>query len=401
MSEKHLSERILKMQLSATIEMNAKSRDLKSKGFDVISLSLGEPDFNTPDIIKNSAINAVQENFSKYPPIAGFQDLKKAIADKFQRENNITYRDSEIVVSTGAKQSLANVMLSLINPGDEVLLPTPYWVSYVEQIKLAGGIPVEISTSIDSDFKITPSQLKESISEKSKIIVYSSPCNPSGSVYSENELRELSKVILSKEGLFILADEIYEYINFTGEPHTSIASLSKEVWSRTITVNGIAKGFAMTGYRIGYIGAPQWICDACSKIQGQFTSGANAIAQRATITAVENGKELVGYMVEAFEKRRNLVHSMLKEIQGLKVNFPEAAFYFFPDVSSYFGKSYNGETIQNAKELCMYILNKELLAVVPGEAFGSPNCIRISYATSEDVLKEAIGRLKKALDRLN
>tara|TARA_B100000674_G_scaffold97646_1_gene70384 strand:+ start:21746 stop:22951 length:1206 start_codon:yes stop_codon:yes gene_type:complete len=401
MSEKHLSERILKMQVSATIEMNAKSRDLKSKGFDVISLSLGEPDFNTPDIIKNSAINAVQENFSKYPPIAGFQDLKKAIADKFKKENNIIYRDSEIVVSTGAKQSLANVMLSLINPGDEVLLPTPYWVSYVEQIKLAGGIPVEIPTSIESDFKITPSQLKESISEKSKIIVYSSPCNPSGSVYSENELRELSKVILSKEGLFILADEIYEYINFTGEPHTSIASLSKEIWSRTITVNGIAKGFAMTGYRIGYIGAPQWICDACSKIQGQFTSGANAIAQRATITAVENGKELVGYMVEAFEKRRNLVHSMLKEIQGLKVNFPEAAFYFFPDVSSYFGKSYNGQTIQNAKELCMYILNKELLAVVPGEAFGSPNCIRISYATSEDVLKEAIGRLKKALDRLN
>ncbi|MBI34042.1 MAG: aspartate aminotransferase [Flavobacteriales bacterium] len=401
MSEKHLSERILKMQVSATIEMNAKSRDLKSKGFDVISLSLGEPDFNTPDIIKNSAINAVQENFSKYPPIAGFQDLKKAIADKFKKENNIIYRDSEIVVSTGAKQSLANVMLSLINPGDEVLLPTPYWVSYVEQIKLAGGIPVEIPTSIESDFKITPSQLKESISEKSKIIVYSSPCNPSGSVYSENELRELSKVILSKEGIFILADEIYEYINFTGEPHTSIASLSKEIWSRTITVNGIAKGFAMTGYRIGYIGAPQWICDACSKIQGQFTSGANAIAQRATITAVENGKELVGYMVEAFEKRRNLVHSMLKEIQGLKVNFPEAAFYFFPDVSSYFGKSYNGQTIQNAKELCMYILNKELLAVVPGEAFGSPNCIRISYATSEDVLKEAIGRLKKALDRLN
>ncbi len=401
MSEKHLSERILKMQVSATIEMNAKSRDLKSKGFDVISLSLGEPDFNTPDIIKNSAINAVQENFSKYPPIAGFQDLKKAIADKFKKENNIIYRDSEIVVSTGAKQSLANVMLSLINPGDEVLLPTPYWVSYVEQIKLAGGIPVEIPSSIESDFKITPSQLKESISEKSKIIVYSSPCNPSGSVYSENELRELSKVILSKEGIFILADEIYEYINFTGEPHTSIASLSKEIWSRTITVNGIAKGFAMTGYRIGYIGAPQWICDACSKIQGQFTSGANAIAQRATITAVENGKELVGYMVEAFEKRRNLVHSMLKEIQGLKVNFPEAAFYFFPDVSSYFGKSYNGQTIQNAKELCMYILNKELLAVVPGEAFGSPNCIRISYATSEDVLKEAIGRLKKALDRLN
>lgn len=389
------------MEVSATIEMNAKSRALKSKGLDVISLSLGEPDFDTPDVIKASAIKAVQENYSKYPPIAGFQDLKEAIVNKFKKENNICYTPSEIVVSTGAKQSLANVILSLINPGDEVLLPTPYWVSYIEQVKLAGGIPVEIPTSIESNFKITPDQLKQAITQKSKLIVYSSPCNPSGSVYSKDELIALSEVILSNEGLFVLADEIYEYINFTGKPHTSIASISREIWERTITVNGIAKGFAMTGYRIGYIGAPEWICNACSKIQGQFTSGANAVAQRATITAVENGKELVEYMIDAFESRRNIVFEMLKEIHGLKVNLPEAAFYFFPDVSTYFGKSYNGNTIHNAKDLCLYILSEELLAVVPGEAFGSPNSIRISYATSEEILREAIQRLKKALDKLN
>ena len=389
------------MEVSATIEMNAKSRALKSKGLDVISLSLGEPDFDTPDVIKASAIKAVQDNYSKYPPIAGFQDLKEAIVNKFKKENNICYTPSEIVVSTGAKQSLANVILSLINPGDEVLLPTPYWVSYIEQVKLAGGIPVEIPTSIESNFKITPDQLKQAITQKSKLIVYSSPCNPSGSVYSKDELIALSEVILSNEGLFVLADEIYEYINFTGKPHTSIASISREIWERTITVNGIAKGFAMTGYRIGYIGAPEWICNACSKIQGQFTSGANAVAQRATITAVENGKELVEYMIDAFESRRNIVFEMLKEIQGLKVNLPEAAFYFFPDVSTYFGKSYNGNTIHNAKDLCLYILSEELLAVVPGEAFGSPNSIRISYATSEEILREAMQRLKKALDKLN
>ena len=401
MSKKHLSDRIVKMEVSATIEMNAKSRALKPEGLDVISLSLGEPDFNTPDVIKKSAIKAIQDNYSKYPPIAGFQDLKEAIVNKFKKENNINYTPSEIVVSTGAKQSLANVILSLINPGDEVLLPTPYWVSYIEQVKLAGGIPVEIPTSIQSDFKITPNQLKKAISAKSKLIIYSSPCNPSGSVYSKDELEALSEVILSKEGLFVLADEIYEYINFTGNSHTSIASLSKEIWERTVTVNGIAKGFAMTGYRIGYIGAPEWICSACSKIQGQFTSGANAIAQRATITAVENGKELVGYMVEAFEKRRNIVYELLKEIQGLKTNLPEAAFYFFPNVSAYFGKSFNGTTIHSAKDLCLYILNEELLAVVPGEAFGSPNSIRISYAASEEVLIEAIQRLKKALTKLS
>lgn len=400
MSKNHLSTRILNMEVSATIEMSSKSRILKSKGLDVISLSLGEPDFNTPDLVKNAAIKAIRENYSKYPPIAGFQDLKEAISKKFKKENNITYNTSEIVVSTGAKQSLANVILSLINPGDEVLLPTPYWVSYVEQVKLAGGIPIQIPTTIESNFKITPNQLKNAITDKSKMLIYSSPCNPSGSVYSNEELVALSEIILSNEGLFVLADEIYEYINFTGKPHTSIASLSKDIWERTITVNGIAKGFAMTGYRIGYIGAPEWICNACTKLQGQFTSGANAVAQRATITAVEKGKDLVHYMVEAFEKRRNLVYELISEINGLKTNLPEAAFYFFPDISSYFGKSYNGLTINSAKDLCLYILNEELLAVVPGEAFGSPNSIRISYATSEDTLKEAIRRLKSALTKL-
>ena len=401
MNKQYLSKRITDMEVSATIEMNSKSRTLKSKGFDVISLSLGEPDFNTPDLIKQSAIKAIQDNYSKYPPIAGFQDLKDTIIKKFQNENNILYKTLEIVVSTGAKQSLANVILSLINPGDEVILPSPYWVSYAEQVKLAGGVPIKISTTIESNFKITPHQLKKAISKKSKMIIYSSPCNPSGSVYSKEELTALSEIILSKEGLFVLADEIYEYINFTGKPHTSIASISREIWERTITVNGIAKGFAMTGYRIGYIGAPEWICDACTKIQGQFTSGANAVAQRATITAIENGKKLVSYMIAAFEKRRNLVYGLIKDIDGLNTNLPEAAFYFFPDISAYFGKSYNGITINNARELCLFILKEELLAVVPGEAFGSPNSIRISYATSEDILKKAIGRLKAALKKLN
>lgn len=388
------------METSATIAMSAKSRELQAKGNDVISLSLGEPDFNTPEIIKQAAKEAIDQNFSKYPPIAGYPDLKEAIAEKFKKENNLTYSSKEIVVSTGAKQSLANVILSLINPGDEVLLPAPFWVSYVEQVKLAGGIPVEIQTTIDSDFKITPQQLKKAITPKTKLLIYSSPCNPSGSVYTKEELESLSEEILKHENIYVLADEIYEYINFTGQSHNSLAACSKEIWERTITVNGIAKGFAMTGYRIGYIGAPKWICDACTKIQGQFTSGANSIAQRATITAVKNGKPLVQYMVDEYELRRNLVHEELSQIQGLKTNLPEAAFYFFPDVSSYFGKSHKGTTIQSANDLCLFILNEELLAVVPGEAFGSPNSIRISYASSQEVLKEAMKRLKSALIKL-
>lgn len=400
MGNQFLSERILNMETSATIAMNAKSRSLKEQGLNVISLSLGEPDFNTPDLIKNAAVQAIHDNYSKYPPIAGFQELKKAISDKFKKENNLNYSQDEIVVSTGAKQSLANVILSLINPGDEVLLPAPYWVSYVEQVKLAGGVPVALNTTIESNFKITPKQLEKAINDKTKLIIYSSPCNPSGSLYSKQELELISEVILKKEGLFVLADEIYEYINFTKKPHYSIASLNSKIWERTITVNGIAKGFAMTGYRIGYIGAPKWICNACSKIQGQFTSGANSIAQRATITALENGKNIVTYMIEAFEKRRDLVYELIRDIDGLKVNVPEGAFYFFPDVSYFFGKSYKGKVIKNATDLCLFILNEKLLAIVPGQAFGSPNSIRISYATSEDILVEAMQRLKDALSLL-
>lgn len=399
MSKEFLSSRVKNMATSATIEMSSKSRKLREEGLDIINLSLGEPDFNTPDVIKQSAINAIHDNYSKYTPIAGFDELKQAISNKFKRENNLNYKKNEIVVSTGAKQSLANVILALIDEGDEVLLPSPYWVSYSEQIKLAGGIPREIQTYIDTGFKLTPQQLQEAITSKTKMIIYSSPCNPSGSLYNREELDELAEVILKKEGLFVLADEIYEYINFTGVPHASMASNPK-IWERVITVNGVAKGFAMTGWRVGYIGAPEWICNACTKIQGQFTSCTNAIAQRATITALDYGIELTEDMRAAFEKRRDLVFNLLKEIPDVKVNQPQGAFYFFPDVSAYFGKAFGDQVITNAKDLCLFILNKGLVATVPGEAFGDPNCIRISYATSEDILAEAIKRITKVLKLL-
>ena len=399
MSKQFLSSRVKNMATSATIEMSSKSRKLREEGLDIINLSLGEPDFNTPDVIKQAAINAIHDNYSKYTPIAGFDELKQAISNKFKRENNLNYKKNEIVVSTGAKQSLANVILALIDEGDEVLLPSPYWVSYSEQIKLAGGIPREIQTYIDTGFKLTPQQLQEAITSKTKMIIYSSPCNPSGSLYNREELDELAEVILKKEGLFVLADEIYEYINFTGVPHASMASNPK-IWERVITVNGVAKGFAMTGWRVGYIGAPEWICNACTKIQGQFTSCTNAIAQRATITALDYGIELTEDMRAAFEKRRDLVFNLLKEIPDVKVNQPQGAFYFFPDVSAYFGKTFGDQVITNAKDLCLFILNKGLVATVPGEAFGDPNCIRISYATSEDILAEAIKRITKVLKLL-
>lgn len=399
MSKQFLSSRVKNMATSATIEMSSKSRKLREEGLDIINLSLGEPDFNTPDVIKQSAINAIHDNYSKYTPIAGFDELKQAISNKFKRENNLNYKKNEIVVSTGAKQSLANVILALIDEGDEVLLPSPYWVSYAEQIKLAGGIPREIQTYIDTGFKLTPQQLQDAITSKTKMIIYSSPCNPSGSLYNREELDELAEIILKKEGLFVLADEIYEYINFTGVPHASMASNPK-IWERVITVNGVAKGFAMTGWRVGYIGAPEWICNACTKIQGQFTSCTNAIAQRATITALDYGIELTEDMRAAFEKRRDLVFNLLKEIPDVKVNQPQGAFYFFPDVSAYFGKTFGDQVITNAKDLCLFILNKGLVATVPGEAFGDSNCIRISYATSEDILAEAIKRITKVLKLL-
>jgi aspartate aminotransferase len=399
MSEQFLSSRVKNMSISATMAMSSKSRKLKEAGLDIINLSLGEPDFNTPDVIKQAAIEAIHNNYSKYTPIAGFDDLRQAISNKFKRENNLEYKKSEIVVSTGAKQSLANVILALIDEGDEVLLPAPYWVSYAEQIKLAGGIPREVPTTIETGFKVTPQQLAEAITSKTKMIIYSSPCNPSGSLYTREELDALAKVILKKEDLFVLADEIYEYINFTGTPHASMASNS-EIWERVITVNGVAKGFAMTGWRVGYIGAPEWICNACAKIQGQFTSGANAIAQRATITALDYGIELTKDMRIAFQNRRDLVFNLLQDIPGIIVNQPQGAFYFFPDVSAYFGKTFGDEVIKNAKDLCLFILNKGLVATVPGEAFGDSNCIRISYATSENALIEAMSRIAKTLKLL-
>lgn len=395
MTSKYLSSRVLSMTESATIAMSQKSRALKNEGKDVISLSLGEPDFNTPDIIKEAAKNAIDENYSKYPPVQGFEELKIAISNKFKRENNLDYSPSQILVSTGAKQSIANVILALVNEGDEVILPAPYWVSYIELIKFAGGTPVVINSTVENDFKISPEQLDNAITNKTKLIIYSSPCNPSGSVFSQNELEQFAKVISSKEGVFVLADEIYEYINFTSNQF-SIGSIPS-IKDRVITVNGVAKGFAMTGWRIGYLGGPEWLVKACGKIQGQITSGANTIAQRATITAVNEGIKLTSEMKVAFLRRRDLVIEEFAKIPGVKLNMPKGAFYIFPDISYYFGKSDGEHQINNATDLCLFILNKGLVAVVPGDAFGNGNCIRISYASADEILIEAIQRIKNTL----
>ena len=399
MSAEHLSNRVKLMAVSATIAMSQASRDLKNSGKDVISLSIGEPDFNTPDLIKEAAKKAIDENYSKYPPISGYQDLKEAICKKFKRENNIDYSPSQILVSTGAKQSIANVILALVNEGDEVILPAPYWVSYLELIKLAGGIPIEVNSTLESDFKITAKELEAAISSKTKLIIYSSPCNPTGSVFSKQELSELAMVVKKHEGVYVLADEIYEYINFTDESF-SIAALDF-IKDRIITVNGVAKGFAMTGWRIGYMGGPEWIVKACDKIQGQFTSAANSIAQRATITAVKNGKNLTTEMKSAFLRRRNFLFDLLSQIPGLKVNKPKGAFYFFPDVSDYFGTTYKEYKINNANDLCLFLLHEGLVACVAGDAFGAKNCIRISYASSDEILVEAASRIKNTLLLLN
>lgn len=383
------------MTESATIAMSQKSRELKSAGLDVISLSLGEPDFNTPDLIKDAAKIAIDENYSKYPPVQGFEELKVAISNKFKRENNLDYSPSQILVSTGAKQSIANVILALVNEGDEVILPAPYWVSYIELIKFAGGKPVVIKSTVENDFKIFANQLNEAITSKTKLIIYSSPCNPSGSVFSQIELEEYAEVISNNEGVFVLADEIYEYINFTSN-RFSIGSIPS-IKDRVITVNGVAKGFAMTGWRIGYLGGPEWLVKACAKIQGQITSGANTIAQRATITAVNEGINLTREMKTAFLRRRDLVIEEFGKIPGIKLNMPKGAFYIFPDVSYYFGKKDGENVINNATDLCLYLLNKGLVAVVPGDSFGNENCIRISYASADEVLIEAIKRIENTL----
>ena len=390
-----LSDRINKLSTSQTLAMAALARELKSQGKDIISLSLGEPDFNTPDFIKEAAKKAIDENYSTYSPVDGYMDLKEAICRKFKRDNNLEYKPANVVVSTGAKQSLYNIAQVMLNDGDEVILPAPYWVSYFEIIKMSGGIPVEVPTSVETDFKITPEQLEAAITPKTKMIWYSSPCNPSGSVYNRDELTALAKVLEKYPNIYVVADEIYEHINFSGT-FCSIASIPG-MFDITITVNGVAKAFAMTGWRIGYIGAPEFIAKACTKMQGQVTSGANSIAQRATITAVDADPSVLNEMVAAFKSRRNLVVGLINAIPGLKLNVPEGAFYVFPDVSSYFGKTLRGKLINNADDFSMYLLAEANVATVTGDAFGNPNCIRFSYATSEELLTESLRRIKEAL----
>ena len=390
-----LSDRINNLSTSQTLAMAALARELKAQGKDIISLSLGEPDFNTPDFIKEAAKKAIDENYSTYSPVDGYMDLKEAICRKFKRDNNLDYKPANVVVSTGAKQSLYNIAQVMLNDGDEVILPAPYWVSYAEIIKLSGGIPVEVPTSIENDFKITPEELEAAITPKTKMIWYSSPCNPSGSVYSREEFTAIAKMLEKYPNIYIAADEIYEHINFSGT-FCSMASIPG-MFDRTITVNGVAKAFAMTGWRIGYIGAPEFIAKACTKMQGQVTSGANSIAQRATITAVDADPSVLNKMVAAFKGRRDLVVGLIKEIPGMKINVPEGAFYVFPDVSSFFGKTLRGTLINNADDLSMYLLSEANVASVTGDAFGNPDCIRFSYATSEELLTEAFKRIKEAL----
>lgn len=394
-----ISDRVNDLAESATLAMASKSRELKLAGKDIISLSLGEPDFMTPDFIKEAAKQAIDDDYSKYMPVPGYIDLRESIAAKFKRDNNLDYTIDQIVVSTGAKQSLINVILSLVNPGDEVIIPAPYWVTYVEHVRMAGGIPVIIKTNIESDFKITGDQLESAITEKSKLMLFSNPCNPTGSAYTKEELAALAKVVAATTDFYVISDEIYEHIMFDHK-NISFASLPG-VYDKTITVNGVSKAFAMTGWRVGYIGAPKEIAAACNKIQGQYTSGTSSISQRATKAAVEADPETIQYMVDAFRKRRDLVLSLLNEIDGVKSNTPSGAFYVFPDISYFFGKSDGNTTIQNATDLSLYLLDDALVALVTGEAFGDPNCIRISYATSEDVLIEAIRRIKKSLEKLH
>lgn len=390
-----LSDKINRLRTSATLAMAAKARELKAQGKDIISLSLGEPDFHTPDYIKEAAVRAINENYHSYTPVDGYVELKKAIIQKFKRDNDLVYDETQIVVSTGAKQALYNVAAAIINPGDEVILPAPYWVSYADIVKLNGGVPVVVETSIENDFKITPQQLEKSITPKTKMLWYSSPCNPSGSVYSKNELGLLAEVLEKHQQIVVVSDEIYEHINFTGE-HISMANF-ENMYNRTVTVNGVSKAFSMTGWRIGYIGAPTYIARACTKMQGQVTSGANCIAQRAVITALEEPVSRIQYMIDEFAKRRKIILDLLNEIEGFQCNEPEGAFYVFPNISHYFGKTLNGIKIETASDFSMYLLEKALVATVSGEAFGDPNCIRISYSAGENEIREAVRRIKEAV----
>jgi len=390
------SIRVNKLSESATIAMARKARELKSQGENIISLSLGEPDFNTPDFIKEAGVEGIHQNYSKYMPVNGYLDLREAIVEKFKRDNGIQYNVDQIVVSTGAKQSIANVVLSCVNPGDEVIVPAPYWVSYEEIIKMAEGVPVFIETTIENDFKISPSQLEKAVTSKTKMMIYSSPCNPSGSVYSKEELRSLADVLVQYPNITVLSDEIYEHINFTNS-YFSMAAFD-DMYDQVVTVNGVSKSFAMTGWRLGYIGAPNWLANACTKIQGQFTSGTSGISQRAAIAAISANPDVVNEMKSAFLKRRDFVLNALSNIAGIKINEPKGAFYVFPDVSFFFNKSFGKYNIQNADDLTMYILETAKVALVTGNAFGSPNCLRISYASSLDNLKLAMERIAKVFE---
>jgi len=391
-----LSDRIKSVTPSATLEMAAKARELRAAGKDIIGLSLGEPDFNTPDYIKDAAKQAVDDDYNSYTPVDGYVELKDAIITKFNRDNNLNYERAQIVVSTGAKQALYNVAQVVLNKGDEVILPCPYWVSYSDIVKLADGLPVEVPTSIESDFKMTAKQLEAAITPKTKMLWYSSPCNPSGSIYSKSELRALADVLQKHPQIVVVSDEIYEHINYGVTEHASMATF-EDMYDRTVTVNGVAKAFAMTGWRIGYIGAPSYIARACNKLQGQVTSGANCIAQRAVIKALLESPSRIQYMVDEFKERRKIILELLNNIDGFQCNEPEGAFYVYPDVTAYFGKTFNGTTINNASDFAMYILEHANVATVTGDAFGNGNCIRISYAASENEIREAIERIKSAL----
>ena len=393
--KEYLTDKINNLPASATLTMAAKARELKNNGIDIIGLSLGEPDFNTPDFIKNSAIDAINQNYNSYTPVDGYLELKEAICKKFHRDNKIIYNPNQIVVSTGAKQSIANVVQALIKPGEEVILLAPFWVSYSAIVLMADGIPKILKSDISNDFKVSAKQIDDAISEKTKMIIINSPNNPSGSIYNKKELYEIASVVKKYPNVFVLSDEIYEHINY-GTEHVSFASI-EGMYDRTITVNGIAKAFAMTGWRIGYLGAPIWIAKACTKLQGQVTSGANCIAQRATIEAVTESPEKINYMVKEFEQRKNLIIKLLSEIKGFQLNNPDGAFYIFPDISYYFGKTISDVTIKNASDFAMLILEKAHVATVTGDAFGSPKNIRISYAASKENIITAVNRIKDLL----
>jgi aspartate aminotransferase len=391
-----LAERIQRLSVAQTLVMSKKARELREEGKDIISLSIGEPDFDTPNFVKEAAISAINNNITKYPPISGFKELKEAVSLKFKRDNNLNYDLNQIVVSTGAKQSIVNILLSILSKGDEVIILGPFWVSYFEMVKMADGTPITINSSIEDDFKVNAKQVEDAITNKTKAVLFSSPSNPSGAVFSKKELEEMAKVISKYPQVTIISDEIYEHINYNNE-HVSIASFP-EVYNQTATINGVSKAFAMTGWRIGYIGAPQWLASACEKIQGQVTSGASTISQMAAIAALKANPNETNYMRDEFLKRRDMMYELLRNIEGFKVNKPDGAFYFLPDISSFFGKTIKGYKINDAQDFSMFLLVEANVALVSAQGFGEPNCVRLSYASSEENLREAVRRIKNALE---